>query len=199
VAVRVVAATNAEVDELVKQGRFRADLFYRLGVAKLTLPPLRERKDEIPALAALFLSRYSRECHRKGLRLGDDFVAALLLYDWPGNIRELSNEIRRAVAMASDGEALTSTNLAGPIADCWNTRIPAPVAVKSGGFYVSLEQTLPQAIAELEDRFIQHAMMATGGCVTDAAQLLGLSRKGLFLKRRRRGMVGAADDIESTA
>jgi len=199
VGVRVVAATNAEVDDLVKQGRFRADLFYRLGVAKLTLPPLRERKDEIPALAALFLSRYSRECQRKGLRLGDDFVAALLLYDWPGNIRELSNEIRRAVAMASDGESLTSANLAGPIADCWNSRTPAPTAPTGTGFYVSLEQTLPQAIAELEDRFIQHAITATGGCVTDAAQLLGLSRKGLFLKRRRRGMVGASDDIESTA
>jgi len=199
VGVRVVAATNGDVDDLVRQGRFRADLFYRLGVAKLTLPPLRERKDEIPALAALFLGRYSRECQRKGLRLGDDFVAALLLYDWPGNIRELSNEIRRAVAMASDGESLTSANLAGPVADSWNRRMPAPTATKSAGFYVSLEQTLPQAIAELEDRFIQHAMLATGGRVTDAAELLGLSRKGLFLKRRRRGMVATSEDLESTA
>ena len=198
VNVRIIAATNADVDEIVKQGRFRADLFYRLGVAKLTLPPLRERKDEIPALAAMFLSRYSRECQRRGLRLGDDFVAALLLYDWPGNIRELSNEIRRAVAMASDSDTLTSANLTGPIAECWNTRVPAPGAPTSGGVHISLEQTLPQAMAELEDRFIQHAMLATGGCVTDAAQLLGLSRKGLFLKRRRRGMVGGSDNVEST-
>ena len=78
VSVRVVAATNADLDDLVDQGRFRRDLFYRVGVARLNLPPLRERKDEIPALAALFLDRFSRECQRTGLRPGDDFIAALL-------------------------------------------------------------------------------------------------------------------------
>src|SRR5579862_349308 len=104
VKVRIVAATNADLDALVAQGRFRSDLFYRLGVARLALPPLRERKDEIPALAALFLDRYAGECKRTGVRLGDDAVAALLLYSWPGNIRQLANEMRRVAAMASDGE-----------------------------------------------------------------------------------------------
>ena len=111
VAVRIVAATNANIDELVEQGRFRRDLFYRIGVARIDLPPLRERKDEIPALAALFLTRYARECRRTDLRLGDDCIAALLLYDWPGNIRQLANEIRRIVAMAHDGDTLTSGDL----------------------------------------------------------------------------------------
>ncbi|MEO7191201.1 MAG: sigma-54 dependent transcriptional regulator [Vicinamibacterales bacterium] len=194
VAVRIVAATNADLEELIAQGRFRADLFYRLGVARLTLPPLRERKDEIPAFASMFLSRFSRECHRKGLRLGDDFVAALLLYDWPGNIRELANEIRRAVAMASDTDTLTSAALTGAIADRWNARTPAPIAKPSSGVHISLDLTLPQAVSELEERFIQHALAATGGRVTEAAQLLGLSRKGLFLKRRRRGLRDAADE-----
>ena len=119
----MVAATNADLESLVEQGRFRRDLFYRLGAARLALPPLRERKDEIPALAALFLARSARECQRSGLRLGDDFIAALLLHDWPGNIRELSNEIRRVVAMAPDGETLTC---AAPrrrdIAARWNAR-----------------------------------------------------------------------------
>jgi len=99
VQVRIIAATNANLEDLVAQGRFRSDLFYRLNVAKLALPPLRERKDEIPALASLFLERYSRECHRSGLKLGDDAVAALLLYNWPGNIRQLGNEIRRALSL----------------------------------------------------------------------------------------------------
>ena len=122
VSVRVVAATNADLDELVDQGRFRRDLFYRVGVARLSLPPLRERKDEIPALAALFLDRYSRECQRAGLRPGDDFIAALLLFDWPGNIRQLANEIRRVVALAADGQTLGASDLAPEIAETWNRR-----------------------------------------------------------------------------
>ncbi len=109
--VRIVAATNANLDDLVEDGRFRRDLFYRLSVARLTLPPLRERKDEIPALASLFLTRCSRECHRTGVRLADDLIAALLLYDWPGNIRQLSNEIRRIAALADDGQLLHSQRL----------------------------------------------------------------------------------------
>ena len=93
--VRIVAATNTNLESLAEQGRFRRDLFYRIGVARIELPPLRERKDEIPAFASLFLTRCAAECGRNGLRLGDDFIAALLLYDWPGNIRQLANEIRR--------------------------------------------------------------------------------------------------------
>jgi DNA-binding NtrC family response regulator len=197
VNVRVVAATNADVDGLAAQGLFRSDLLYRLGVTRLSLPPLRERKDEIPALAAHFLTRYSRECDRSGLRLADDFVAALLLYHWPGNIRELGNEIRRAVALAADGDTLTSADLAPRIAEPWNTR-PTAVAPQSRfpTVQIRLDQTLPQAIDDLEQQFIDHALAATDGRVTDAARLLGVSRKGLFLKRRRRGLVPAAGDDE---
>jgi DNA-binding NtrC family response regulator len=188
VSVRFVAATNADLDDLAEQGHFRKDLFYRIGVAKIALPPLRERKDEIPALASLFLARYARECERSGLRLSDDFVAALLLCDWPGNIRQLANEIRRVVAMASDGQVLDSTVLDPEIARKWQARAaeitPSPRSVS-----VSLDQTLEAATADLERRFIEYAMGAAGGKVADAAQLLGLSRKGLFLKRRRRGLL----------
>ena len=99
-----------------RRARFRQDLFYRIGGTTLAMPPLRERKDEIPALATLFLHRYARECHREGVRLGDDFVAALLLYDWPGNIRQLANEIRRVVALAADGDVLGPAHLAPEIA-----------------------------------------------------------------------------------
>jgi DNA-binding NtrC family response regulator len=191
VPVRIVAATNGDVDALVEAGRFRSDLFYRLGVARLALPPLRERKDEIPALAELFLKRYSRECGRTGLRLGDDFVAALLLHDWPGNLRELANEMRRVVAMAADGDTLASTDLVPAIAQRWNDRVTT-VAVPEprDGVHIPFDRTLAEAVNELEQRFIEHALAATNGRVTEAADLLGLSRKGLFLKRRRRGFVG---------
>jgi transcriptional regulator with PAS, ATPase and Fis domain len=191
VPVRIVAATNADLDELVDQHRFRRDLFYRLGVARLALPPLRERKDEIPALAALFLERHSRECRRTGLRLGDDLIAALLLYDWPGNIRQLGNEIRRIVAMAEDGKRLTAADLDPEITRNWNSRAPLPSAADDAApvFKVRLDQPLEQAIESLERQFIDRAMEASSGRVAEAAQLLGISRKGLFLKRRRRGLI----------
>jgi DNA-binding NtrC family response regulator len=188
VRVRVVVATNADLDGMVEQGRFRRDLFYRVGMAKVSLPPLRERKDEIPALAGLFLDRYCRECQRRNLRLGDDFVAALLLYDWPGNIRQLANEIRRVVAMAADGDTLSSAALAPDVARSWHAR-PTMTETGHAGVTVRLDQSLDQATADLERRFIEHAMTASGGRVAEAAELLGLSRKGLFLKRRRQGLI----------
>jgi DNA-binding NtrC family response regulator len=140
----------------------------------------------------LFVNRYARECDRKGLRLGDDFVAALLLHEWPGNLRELANEIRRGVAMSADGDTLTSADLSPHIAARWNTR-PVTVAVApAAAVQIPLGQTLAAAIDELEQRFIDHALTTTQGRVTEAADLLGLSRKGLFLKRRRRGLVSKA-------
>jgi DNA-binding NtrC family response regulator len=195
VTVRVIAATNTDITREVQSGTFRRDLFYRIGVTPLHLPPLRERKDEIPALAALFLARYTRELGRTSLRLGDDFIAALLLYDWPGNIRELANEVRRAVAMADDGATLNSASLAPDILQRWNER-PIQVAPSAGLLvHVRLDQTLAQAVRHLEEQFIDHALEATGGRVTEAAGILGLSRKGLFLKRRRRGLIGGRPDV----
>jgi hydrogenase-4 transcriptional activator len=190
VSVRIVAATNADVDDLVDQGRFRRDLFYRLGVARIDLPPLRERKDEIPALAALFTTRYARECHRTGVHLGDDCIAALLLYDWPGNIRQLANEIRRIVALAHDGDTLTSADLSPDIRKRWNERPRLAGPGSEPSVNIRLDQTLSRAVDDLERAFIERALEATGGHVAQAAEMLGLSRKGLFLKGRRQGMVG---------
>lgn len=197
-AVRIVAATNANMDDLVGRGLFRRDLLYRLGVTVLVLPPLRERKDEIPALASFFLAKSSKECGRHGVTLANEYVAALLLYDWPGNIRELSNEVRRAVALANDGDVLGARHLSPDIARLWHSRPSSePAEPAAPGIHVRLDQTLAQAIRDLESRFIEHALQTTGGRVTDAARLLGLSRKGLFLKRRRRA--GNADLDDSAA
>jgi transcriptional regulator with PAS, ATPase and Fis domain/tetratricopeptide (TPR) repeat protein len=189
VKVRIIAATNASLDTMVENHRFRQDLYYRIGGVTISLPPLRERKDEIPALAALFVERFARECQRREVHLGDDFIAALLLYDWPGNIRQLANEVRRVVAMASDGDTLRSSSLSPEVARPWNVR-PTTESVRASVIPIRLDQTLEQATAELERRFMENALAAAGGRVAEAAQLLGLSRKGLFLKRRRRGLVG---------
>jgi DNA-binding NtrC family response regulator len=193
VNVRVVAATNVDLDARVAEGRFRRDLFYRIGVARISLPPLRERKDEIPAMASLFLTRHMRECGRTGLRLGDDLIAALLLYDWPGNIRQLANEIRRVTAMARDGQTLGVSDLDAQIVRNWEAR-PHAIAVTSvPSVQIRLDQPLAHGMADLERRFIEHALGTADGRVAEAAQILGLSRKGLFLKRRRQGLVGRTD------
>ena len=195
IGVRLVAATNANIQGLVREGKFRADLFYRIGGSILSLPPLRERKDEIPALASFFLARSSKECGRTRIRLADDFVAALLLYDWPGNIRELANEVRRAVALADDGDVLGARHLAPAIAQLWQARPDGPDSEPAiASVRVGLDQTLAQAVSQLEEQFIDHALRVTGGRVTEAAQLLGLSRKGLFLKRRRMGLVSESPE-----
>ena len=189
-AVRIVAATNGNLEALAKDGKFRRDLFYRIGVAPLQLPPLRERKDEIPAFAALFLKRYAAECGRNSLKLSDDLIAALLLYDWPGNIRQLANEIRRVAAMATDGQTLTAADLAPDVTENWNSRPITTSRSAVPAVEVRLDQPLAKAMDELERKFIEHALSTSRGRVADAAQLLGLSRKGLFLKRRRAGLVG---------
>ncbi|HUF48312.1 MAG TPA: sigma-54 dependent transcriptional regulator [Vicinamibacterales bacterium] len=188
VNVRLLAATNAVLEERVTQGQFRSDLLYRIDVARLVLPPLRERKDEIPALASLFVTKFSRECQRTGLRVGDDLIAALLLYDWPGNIRQLANELRRVVAVAADGQTLTSADLSADVTRAWNAR-PVHVRTDAGPVVeVRLDQPLGAAVEALERQFIEHALHLSGGRVTEAATRLGLSRKGLFLKRRRQGL-----------
>jgi transcriptional regulator with PAS, ATPase and Fis domain len=117
-------------------------------------------------------------------------MPSLLLYDWPGNIRQLSNEIRRAVAMSGDGQTIESTDLAPEILEPWNNRPTTASDPDSSTISVRADQTLEQAICELEQHFIRRALDTAGGRVAEAAQLLGLSRKGLFLKRRRRGLVG---------
>jgi DNA-binding NtrC family response regulator len=195
--VRVVAATNVDLDERSQAGTFRRDLFFRLGTAHISLPSLRERKDEIPALTAYFVTRFSRECDRPGLRVSDDLIAALLLHDWPGNIRQLSNELRRIVAMAEPGQLLTSADLSSQVTQGWRRAhglLQASVDDPGPTLPVSLDQPLPRALEELERAFIDRAMAASGGRVAEAAQLLGISRKGLFLKRRRWGLVEEGEE-----
>ena len=187
--VRVVAATNADLRALVASQRFRSDLFYRLDTATLTLPPLRDRKDEIPALAALYVRKACKESGRQHLNVADDFIAALLLHDWPGNIRQLANEIRRVVALAEDGATVSAQNLSPDIVQRWASRNGAAASRDTGPTVtVRVDQPLERALDEVERAFLERALTQTRGHVSDAARLLGISRKGLFLKRKKLGL-----------
>ncbi len=188
VKVRIVAATNARLESLVEQGRFRNDLLYRLRVATLALPPLRERKDEIPALTAHFVRKAVTESSRRNITIGDDVVAALLLYDWPGNLRQLSNELRRMIALAEDGTTLHCSDLSPEISSPWFAIRQQTESPAGPGVVMRLDQPLDVAVEALERAFIERALAQANGRVTDAAQLLGISRKGLFLKRKKLGL-----------
>jgi len=186
VDVRVIAATNANLEQLVAQGRFREDLYYRLNVVRLRMPPLRERREEIPALVEHYVRRYGEQQRKGRLTLSDEALEYLVLYAWPGNIRQLSNEVNRMVAMAEPDAALTSAHLSAEIQATRRT-IPSAAAPDSE-LHIPLDQPLPQAVDYLERMMVQAALQRAKGRVEEAARLLGISRKGLFLKRRRWGL-----------
>jgi transcriptional regulator with PAS, ATPase and Fis domain/tetratricopeptide (TPR) repeat protein len=183
VDVRIVAATNASLEALVSEGRFREDLFYRLNVLPLHIPPLRERREEVPALVDHFVDKFGREMQKPMLRVADETLEYLLLYRWPGNIRQLANEIRRMVALAEPGATLTPAHLSKEIIASRRT-----VAVEPSEFVMRLDQPLADATAQLERAAIERAFAASDGNLDQAATILGLSRKGLYLKRQRLGL-----------
>ena len=188
VDVRIVAATNAKLDQLVSEGRFREDLYYRLNVIKIDIPPLRERREEIPALVGHFLERFGQELQKPMLRVADETLEYLVLYRWPGNVRQLANEIRRMVAMAEPGAVLMPAHLSDDIAASRRT-IPAETASRHTAEVVTrIDQPLAAAVEHIERAAIQRALSLTDGRLDDAARMLGLSRKGLYLKRQRLGL-----------
>jgi DNA-binding NtrC family response regulator/tetratricopeptide (TPR) repeat protein len=190
--VRVIAATNVAIDTLVREGRFREDLFYRLNVIRLRVPPLRERREEIPPLVQHFLRRYGREMKRSGLSLSQDALTYLLLYDWPGNVRQLANEIRRIVAMAEPDDTIRPYHLSPEVRAAREGtvehRSTGPAGSDPAELSVRIDQTLSSAVEQVERAMLARALRESGGRVNAAAELLGLSRKGLFLKRRRLGI-----------
>jgi DNA-binding NtrC family response regulator/tetratricopeptide (TPR) repeat protein len=183
VDVRIVAATNASLDQLVSDGKFREDLFYRLNVLPIHIPALRERREEVPALVEHFVEKFGREMQKPMIRVADETLEYLLLYRWPGNVRQLANEIRRMVALAEPGAMLTPAHLSKEITSTRRT-----VAVEPSEFVMRLDQPLADATDQLERAAIERALAASNGNNDQAAKLLGLSRKGLYLKRQRLGM-----------
>ena len=190
VDVRVIAATNADLETLIAEGRFREDLFYRLNVVRLRLPPLRERREEIPPLIDHYLRKFCEE-HKKGhLTLDDETLEFLVLYAWPGNVRHLVNEISRIVAFADPDSTVTPALLSPEIQASRRT-----VRVRPGDepeIRVRLDQPLNDAVDAIERMMVIRALDRAHGNYENAAKLLGISRKGLFLKRRRWGMQRAS-------
>ena len=175
VDVRIVAATHRPLDELVREGRFRADLLYRLRVVELRIPPLRERGRDVIELAGHFLQAQAQRYRRGPLTLGTDAEDALLRHPWPGNVRELRNVIEQAVLMSS-GPVIGARELA--------MLEPGPGARAAGGEPQDEDLNLERA----ERRLIDAAMARTGGNVSQAARLLGVSRDTLRYRLERMGL-----------
>lgn len=185
VDTRLIAATNADLKAEVEQGRFREDLFYRLNVVRIHLPPLRQRTADIIPLADYFRRRFSQKMGKRIDGFDDEVKAGILLYNWPGNIRELENAMERAVLMA-DGEKITIHDLSSEIA----MKDDGASASQADG---TLREKIKDATNRLERQMILEALEETGNNVTKAALRLGLSRKGLQLKMKALGLRGTGD------
>ena len=190
VNVRVVAATNANLEDAVRDGRFREDLFYRLNVVRLSIKPLRERRDEIPGMVAHFVAAAAREYQKGHLQVAEDTMERLLLYRWPGNVRQLHNEVRRMVALAEPNSTLDPDSISADILDA----MPNLHATGINGreIAVSLHEKLLPTLSRIEAEMIKAALREHHGKVETAARSLGISRKGLYLKRQRLGLWRAA-------
>ena len=170
--VRVIAATNKNLEQLVREGKFRDDLYFRLNVVRITMPPLRVRKEDIPVLVRAFLRHFSKVNDKPVLDITADAMNTLLGYDWPGNIRELRTAIEHGVVMAS-GPKVTLRDLPAAIRQS--------ASVGTGGA-ATPETINPLDLGETEKRLITQALAATNGNITAAAKRLGISRRTLHRK-----------------
>ncbi|HEY5973504.1 MAG TPA: sigma-54 dependent transcriptional regulator, partial [Geobacteraceae bacterium] len=179
--IRVIAASNQDLEEEVKKGTFREDLYYRLNVIPLHIPPLRERVTDILPLARHFMTKYCAEMGRPLMTTGKDSLEALEQYDWPGNVRELENLVERLVAL-TDGDQVTLQDLPANISKAYGHReLLAPRVTEQG-------IDLPETVNEIERQMIAEALALTDGVKTRAAALLHLNRTTLVEKMRRFGM-----------
>lgn len=172
--VRVVAATNQDLETLVKAGRFRDDLFYRLNVVTLHLPPLRERQDDLPLLANYFLRKYSEANDKLITHITPEALHMLCSYDWPGNVRELEHTIERAVTLTMNN-CLLPEDLPPKL-----QQPTAPTAPPPAQPWLSLD--------EMEKQHMQAVLQATQGNKQKAAQILGINRRSLYRMAKRHGL-----------
>jgi two-component system response regulator HydG len=191
VDVRIIAATNKSLEEEVAAGRFRKDLFFRLSVYPIRVPPLRERPEDIPVLADFFLRRFSRKCGKEIAPLTADDLSALRAYDWPGNVRELENFIERAVIRAVGDRAEIASALGGSI------RTPVDPAGESTFFPdLPFRDAKDRVVSSFEKRYIEEALRRAEGKLTDAARLAGMDNKNFSEKMKRHGLTLEAFKIQ---
>jgi two-component system NtrC family response regulator len=178
VDVRVVAASNRDLKEEVEAGRFREDLFYRLNVVHLQLPPLRQRQEDIPLLATHFISKYVAENLRDKTRITPEALKVLVQYDWPGNVRELENVMERAVILCSDN-VITPQDLPAEL---------SPSSAESKleiDRFIPLHTPLPEALDSIEEQMIRRALEKSGQVQVRAAEILGITKSLLQYKLKK--------------
>ena len=182
VDVRVLAATNADLEQRVAEGKFREDLYYRLSVIRIHVPPLRDRREEIPLLSTFFLREASERLSKPDVLLSSATLDTFSQYWWPGNVRQLKNEIQRAVAMSAPGDAIEPGHLSPEISA---TRLPSGSAARRA---TAIPANLSAAVEQVERDLIQAALNQASGNISETARTLGLTRRGLYLKLRRLGL-----------
>jgi nitrogen regulation protein NR(I) len=190
VDVRLVAATNSDLKKEIAAGAFREDLFYRLNVVPIRLPPLRERAQDITLLARHFVDKFNERLRKNVAGVTRETEQLLLAYPWPGNIRELENVVERAV-LFSDGDTLKPSDLPPEVRDISSPSPVVPALAASApepSANDGLKEQVKAATTRLERELIQKALDQTGGNVTHAARLLKISRKGLQLKMKELGL-----------
>lgn len=179
VDVRVIAASNVDLQERIRQGRFREDLYYRLNVVPLRMPPLRERTTDIPALVHFFIDKVCRGEGIPAKRITQETIGRLCRCPWPGNVRQLENTVEMAVALSGDREMLSASDFRlipeGPL---------LPIKVETRSLEYSGSLNLEEALSSLELQLLEQALTKTGGNKTAAADLLGLKRTTLIMKLR---------------
>jgi len=174
VDVRLVAATNRNIQDVIKEGTFRQDLYFRLNVVSLHIPPLSERKDDIPLLSYYFLKKYAVIMKKEVSEVSQDVIALLMNYDFPGNVRELENIIERGVALAT-GNTIELAHL------------PEDLRELSIRTFRKKEGKIP-SLDEQEETYIKWVLNEVGGNKTLAAQILGIDRVSLWRKLKKYGL-----------
>jgi len=175
VKFRLISSTNRDLLQEVKMGRFREDLFYRIQVFPILLPPLRDRKEDIPLLAAHFLEEFAIRSKRPVARLTPGALEILMQFNWPGNVRELKNEIERALTLAGDESVITEAYLSERIRQAEDLDSPAGAP----------PATIQEATARVERKMVEDALRKSSGNRSEAARALGLTRQGLLNKIHR--------------
>jgi two-component system, NtrC family, nitrogen regulation response regulator GlnG len=190
--VRIIAATNQSIENLIKTGKFREDLYHRLNVFKLVLPPLRERKEDIASLITYFLKTYASELSTEEKRIDDITLQYLIEFNWPGNIRQLENVCRYLTVMSASS-IITIDDLPD---DILKSNQEANVSSTNGSWQSDLQQHIRRTISsdndvlkrigvEVEKLLIEESLIATDGIKSEAAKLLGWGRNTLARKAKK--------------
>ena len=191
VDVRVLAATNADLEQRVAEGAFREDLYYRLSVIRILVPPLRERREEIPHLSTFFLREACDEFGKPDVRLAPATLDLFTRFWWPGNVRQLKNEIRRAVALSAPEAEVEPDHLS---ADLTAPPSSGEAALPPESRRWGTPQNLAAAVEQVERELIGTTLNHTGRNISETARVLGLTRRGLYLKMRRLKLEGVMSD-----